>query len=85
MHHLNRHMIEVHDGRFNSNGTYIELGALVYEHKHCKGIFAWSMLTLDAIRSMHADYYDLPDDTRIDNISAKSSKSEDQVTGRGHN
>jgi hypothetical protein len=40
--------------------TYIELGALVHEHSSFKGIFARSKLTLDAIRSMHADYYDLP-------------------------
>jgi hypothetical protein len=49
--------------------TYIELGAMVYEleleHRSCKGIFARSKLTLEAIRSMHADYYDLPDDTRL--------------------
>jgi hypothetical protein len=44
--------------------TYIELGAVVYEYKHCKGIFARSKLTMEAIRSMHADFYDLSDDTR---------------------
>ena len=44
--------------------THIELGSMVYEYKHCKGIFARSKLTMDAIRSMHADFYDLPDDTR---------------------
>jgi hypothetical protein len=44
--------------------TYIELCAVVYEFKHCKGIFARSKLTMEAIRSMHADFYDLPDNTR---------------------
>ncbi len=53
--------------------TYIDLGAVVYEFKHCqcKGIFARSKLTMEAIRSMHADFYDLPDDTRH-NASANS-------------
>ncbi len=45
--------------------TYIELGTLVYEHKHCKGIFAQSKLTPDAIRSIYSDFYELPDETRI--------------------
>ncbi len=44
--------------------TYIELGSMVYAYKHCKGIFARSKLTMDAIQSMHAEFYDLPDDTR---------------------
>ncbi len=51
---------------------YIELGALVYEHKHCNTIFVLSKLTLDVIRSMHADFYDLPDAARLDNTSANS-------------
>jgi hypothetical protein len=44
--------------------TYIKLGALVYEHTSCKGNFARSKPTLDAIRSMHADFNELPDETR---------------------
>jgi hypothetical protein len=52
--------------------TYINFGAVVYEFKHCKGIFARSILTMQAIPSMHADFYDLPDDTRY-NASANSS------------
>jgi hypothetical protein len=52
--------------------AYIALGSLVYEYKHGKGIFARSKLTMDAIRSKHADVYDLPDDTRY-NTSANSS------------
>ncbi len=43
--------------------TYIDLGAVVYEFKHCKGIFARSKLTMEAMQSMHADFYDLPDNT----------------------
>jgi hypothetical protein len=62
--------------------TYIDLGAVVYEFKHCKGIFARSKLTMDVIRSMHADFYDLPDNTRY-NTSAVFEQ--DQNTGRrGH-
>ncbi len=38
--------------------TYINLGAVVYEFKHCKGIFARRKLTMEAIQSMHADFYD---------------------------
>ncbi len=45
---------------------YIELGALVWEHIHCEGIFARSKLTLDAIRPMHAAFYDMLDDSRLD-------------------
>ncbi len=51
--------------------TYINLGAVVYEFKHCKGIFARSKLTMEAIQSVHADFYDLPDNTRF-NTSADS-------------
>ncbi len=54
--------------------TYIDLGAVVYEFKHCKGFFARSKLTMEAIRSMHSDFYDLPDNTRY-NTSADSSDS----------
>ena len=52
--------------------TYIKIGSLVYEYKHGQGIFARSKLTMEAIRSKHADFYDLPDDTRY-NASATSS------------
>ena len=45
---------------------YIELGALAWEHLHCKGNSARSKLSLDATRSMHAEFYDLPDDARLD-------------------
>jgi hypothetical protein len=62
---------------------YIDLGAVVYEFKHCKGIFARSILTMEAIRSMNADFYDLPDNTRH-NTSANSSNKikilEEEVT-----
>ncbi len=45
--------------------TYIEIGSTwVYEYKNCEVIFARSKLTMDAIRLMHADLYNLPDDTR---------------------
>ncbi len=41
-HHLNKHMIdtgtEVHEGRCNPNGIYFDLGIVVYESNHCKGI-----------------------------------------------
>ncbi len=63
--------------------TYIDLGAAVYELKHSKGVFAGSKLTIEAIRSMHADFYDLPDNTRL-NTSADSSNKikilEEEVT-----
>ncbi len=54
--------------------AYIDLGAVVYEFRHCKGISARSKLTMEAIRSMHADFYDsdLTDNTRF-NTSADSS------------
>jgi hypothetical protein len=76
--HLNNHMIDMLRkyirGDATSMTTYIDLGAVVYESKHCKGIFAAarSKLTMEAIRSMHADFYNLPDDTRY-NSSANSS------------
>jgi hypothetical protein len=63
--------------------TYVKLGSMVYKHKHCKGIFARSKLTMEAIQSMHTDFYDLPDDTRI-RASANSPKKikslEEEVT-----
>ncbi len=56
---------------------------MVYKYKHCKGIFAQSKLTMDAIRSMHVDLYDLPEATRY-NASADSPKKikslEEEVT-----
>jgi hypothetical protein len=63
--------------------TYIYIGAVVYKFKHCKGIFARSKLTMEAIRSMHADFYNLPDKSRY-NTSADSSNKikilEEEVT-----
>jgi hypothetical protein len=74
--HLNNHMIEMVQkymrGDATQMKTYIHLGAVVCEFKHCKEIFARSKLTMEAIRSMHADFYDLPDSTRY-NTSADSS------------
>ncbi len=54
--------------------TYINLDAVVNELKHCKGNFARSKLTMEAIWSMHVDFYDFPDDTRH-NTSANSSNN----------
>ena len=54
--------------------TYIDLGAVVYEFKHCKGIFARSKLTMEATRSMHADFYNLPDITSYDASANSSNK-----------
>ncbi len=54
--------------------TYIEIGALVHEHQSCKGILAQRMLTPIAIQSMHSDYFDLPDDTRIDSSPKASNQ-----------
>ena len=64
-------------------GTYMDLGVIAYEFKHCKGIFARSKLTMEAIRSMHADFYDSPYDTRYNasaNSSNKIKKLEEEVT-----
>ncbi len=76
-HHLNNHMIDMVQKNMRGDATrmetYIDLGAVVYEFKHCKGIFARSKLTMEAIRYMHADFYDLPDDTR--HISATNSSN----------
>ncbi len=67
-HHLNNQTIDMIQkyirGYTTRMETYIELGAMVYEYKICKGILARSKLIMDAIRSIHADYYDFPDDTR---------------------
>ncbi len=50
----NNHMIAMvwkdMGGDANRMETYIEFGSLVYKYKHCKGIFARSKLTMDAIR-----------------------------------
>ncbi len=62
---------------------YIDLGAIVYEFKHCKCIFARSKLTMEAIRSMHADLYDLPDKSRYNTYADSSNKNkilEEEVT-----
>jgi hypothetical protein len=57
--------------------TYIDFGAVVYDFKHCKGSFSRRKLTMEAIQSMDADFYNLPDDTRYNamqlNASANSS------------
>jgi hypothetical protein len=77
-HHLNNHMIDMVQKYMRGDATrmktYIDLGVVVYdsEFKHCKGLFAGRKLTMEAIQSMHADFYDLPDDTRC-NTSADSS------------
>ena len=86
-HHLNNHMIDMVQKYMRGDATrmetYIDFGAVVYEFKHCKGIFARSKLTMEAIQSMHADFYDLPDDTRY-SASANSSNKikilEEEVT-----
>jgi hypothetical protein len=43
-HHLNNHMIDMALNYMRGDATrmetYIDLGAVVYEFKHCKGIFA---------------------------------------------
>jgi hypothetical protein len=47
--------------------AYIELGSLVYEN-------ALSKLTMDAIQIRHADFYNLPDDSRIDTSPNSSNQ-----------
>ncbi len=51
-HHLNNHMIDMvlkyMRGDATRMETYIDLGAVVYEFKHCKGIFARRDLTMEA-------------------------------------
>ncbi len=83
-HHLNNHMLDMVQKYMREDATqmetYIEIGAMVYDYKHCKGIFAQSKLTMDAIRSVHADFYNSPDATR-DNASANSLKK--IITGGG--
>jgi hypothetical protein len=58
--------------------TYINLGAVVHEFNHCKGILASSKLTMEAIQSMLADFYDLPDNTRY-NTSALFSSNKTKI------
>ena len=63
--------------------TYIDLGAVVYEFKHRKGIFAGRELSMKAIQAMHADFYDLPDETRDATYADSSNKIkilEEEVT-----
>ena len=51
-HHLNNHMIEMIQKYMRGDATrmetYIDLGEIVYEFKHCKGIFARRDLTIYA-------------------------------------
>ncbi len=86
-HHLNNHMIDTVQKYMRGDATrmetHIDLGAVVYEFKHCKGIYARSKLTMEAIRSMHADFYDLPDNKRNNTSADSSNKSkilEEEVT-----
>jgi hypothetical protein len=83
-HHLNNHMIGMVQkcmrGDATRMETYIYLGAVVYKFKHCKGIFARGKLSMEAIRSMHADFRQ---DTRYNasaNSSNKIKKLEEEVT-----
>jgi hypothetical protein len=81
--HLNNHMIDMVQkymkGDATQMETYIDLGAVVHEFKHRKGIFARRDLSMKAIRAMHADFYDLPDDTRDATYADSSSKNQIQV------
>jgi hypothetical protein len=86
-HHLNRHMIDMVQKYMRGDATrmkmYIELGAVVYKYKHCKGILARGKLTMDAIRPLHADFYDLPENTRYSasaNSPRKMKSLEEEVT-----
>ncbi len=49
VHHLNSRMIDMVQKYMRGDATrmeaYIELGAVVYKYKHCKGILARSKLT----------------------------------------
>jgi hypothetical protein len=47
--------------------TYIELGALAYKHRSCRGIFTQQLLTPQC-------YSGLPDDTRIDSSPNTSNQ-----------
>jgi hypothetical protein len=82
-HHLNNYMIDMAQKYMRRDATrmetYIDFGAAVYEFKHGKGIFARIKLTMEAIRSMHADFYNSPDDTRY-NASANIKILEEEVT-----
>jgi hypothetical protein len=63
--------------------TYIDFGAVVYKFKLCKGIFARSKSTMEAIRSIHADFYNMPDNTQYNTSADSSNKSkilEEEVT-----
>jgi hypothetical protein len=83
-HHLNRHMIDIIQEYIRGDATQMELGALVYKHRSCKGIFTQRLLTPNAIQSMHADYLGLPDDTLIDSSPNASNQKikllEEKVT-----
>jgi hypothetical protein len=86
-HHLNNHMNDmVHKYMRERQPEWtrtFDLGAVVYEFKHCKGILARSKLTMEAIRSMHADFYDLPDNTCYKTSEDSSNKIkllEEEVT-----
>jgi hypothetical protein len=90
-HHLNNHMIDMIKKYMRGDATrmetYIDLGAVVYEFKDYKGIFARRGLSMNAIQAMHADLYDLPDQTRDAVYADSSSKTslQKQNTGRrGH-
>jgi hypothetical protein len=85
--HFNNHMIEMvrkyMRGDATRMETYIDLGAVVHEFKHRKGIFARRDLSMTAILAMHADFYDLPDETRDATYADSSSKGkiqEEEVT-----
>jgi hypothetical protein len=76
--HLNRHMIDIYrsTGDAARMEPYIEICALVWELDICKGIFARSKLTLEAITSMHANFYelhDIDDKTSIDTTPNSSN------------
>ncbi len=56
---------------------------LLYTSLNTEGIFARNKLTMEAIRSMHADFYDLPDKSRYDTSADTSNKNkilEEEVT-----
>ena len=74
---------EVHEGRCNPNGNVHRSRCCCVRAQTLQGNIARSKLTMEAIRSMHADFYNLPDDTRY-NASANSSNKikilEEEVT-----
>ena len=47
--------------------AYIEIGQLVYEYKHKKGIFHHKRWSDAEIRAQHENYFDLPDGYHTDN------------------